>query len=143
MIVEEDNIYLYTEEDNPNLYFYFESFVENDEWLIAFGDPTGGVKGGLSITLEEDTDLLCSKVIVEDLTFADDKNWAEDVTVEDITVALNAVAPQVCIVQITLVIGNDATEGDEVTTAGAEVTGTWYASVNLNPGGTDEIDNGD
>lgn len=51
-IVEEDNVYLYAEEDNANIYFYYQAFTHDAELLVAFGDPTGPtVQGGLSIVL--------------------------------------------------------------------------------------------
>jgi len=68
--VTADALYLYVEEDNAEIYFYFEDFTHDEEWLVSFGDASAGITGGLSIILEEE-DQFCDKVTVSDLKFTD------------------------------------------------------------------------
>jgi len=132
LIVEEGDVYLYVEEGDEDIYLYYESFTQDDEIVIAFDDPTGGGVAGISVTIEEDADGFCNKVTVMDLEFEEEDVWLEDsgTTIEDYVVALDAKAPQLCVVQITLTAGDETAVGD-VTTDGADyVTGVWYSSLN-------------
>merc|ERR1711976_443832 len=120
LIVEEGDVYLYVEEGDEDIYLYYESFTQDDEIVIAFDDPTGGGVAGISVTIEEDADGFCNKVTVMDLEFEEEDVWLEDsgTTIEDYVVALDAKAPQLCVVQITLTAGDETAVGD-VTTDGA------------------------
>jgi len=137
-ILEEDNVYLYAEEGDEDIFLYFESFTDGDTWVIAFDDPNGGGVAGISVKIEEE-DSLCAKVTVTDLEFEEEDVWLEDsgATVEDYVVGLDAKAPQLCVVQITLTAGDETAVGDQEGDGADYVTGEWYAELNAVSGTTD------